>query len=134
MDCSKYTLKELNLLTFEYIRLHWSNGGRSEFDTSINDISRAIIGRYREKHGQCYLGRINRRENSDEAFLIPYTGQKVFNFQYDVLVPCRDEKLSDMLEKHNVRKGFFDSDATWERITTILERIKELDGTQLIWA
>ena len=134
MDCSKYTLEELNKLTHEYIRCHWDNGGRSEFDTSINDISRAIIDRYREKHGQCYVGNFNRRKDSDEPFLIPYTGQKVFNSQYSLVVPCRDEKLEGLLEKHNTGKRVFDSDAVRKSITAISERIKELGGTQLLWS
>ena len=134
MDCSKYTLEELNLLTFEYIRLHWDNGGRSEFDQSINDISRAIIDRYREKHGQCYLGSINRCDGSEEPFLIPYTGQKVCNFQYDILVPCRDETLAGLLEEHNTGKEVFDSDAARKCINAISKKIEKLNGIQLFWS
>ncbi len=62
MNCDNKTYEELQLLAYEYIRKHRNTGGTSEFDHSINDISRASIVKFKELHGRCFLGKINHYE------------------------------------------------------------------------
>jgi len=62
MNYKQFSLEELYSLESGYILRHWANGGTSEFDMSINSISRAIIEKYNERHGNCFLGAINQHK------------------------------------------------------------------------
>ena len=137
MNYKQFSLEELYSLESDYILRHWANGGRSEFDMSINSISRAIIEKYNERHGNCFLGAINQHkflEKGETATLIKYSGQKVFNFEFDIVVPCFDKKLIDLLTEHNTPQDSFDSQKTFRLIEAITSKIQEIGGHQLFWA
>ena len=139
MNTNKYeqfSLEELEILTNDYILRHWSNGGRSEFDMSINDISLARIKKYHERQGKCFLGRINQWESlkeGEKALLVEFTGQHVFNCEYDIVVPDKDERLEDLLTEHNTPHETFDSQATFSRCKAITSRTHEIGGIHLFW-
>lgn len=69
------SLDQLDQLDLDYFRRHRSNGGTSEFDLSINDISRARIEAFRRERGACFLSNINlqgrERDNPDYRFTPP---------------------------------------------------------------
>jgi len=136
MDYDKLSLKELDFYTGEYLNLHRNNGGTSEFDTSINDISRAKIKRFKQERGACFLGKINlydeARKNLDVK-LVPYEGQDIYNFQYCFILPCHDEEIIELIKDHN-RGGEFNSKLILERINKITQRVLELKGDFLVWA
>lgn len=134
-----FTLEYDDLLKLAsgYHYIHRTNGGASEFDTSINDISRAMVHQFRKKHGQCFLGKINlydqERKNPDVK-LVPYDGQLIYNFEYGFVLPCHDEELIAMIKEHNTEKEVPDPSAIMDRINKIFERIYALGGTALSWA
>jgi len=134
-----FTLEYDNLLKLsgEYHHRHRDNGGASEFDSSINDISRAIVHKFREKHGQCFLGKVNLYDEERKKLdvrLVPYDGQPIYNFEYGFVIPCHDDELIDMIKEHNREKVVFDSAAIMEGINKIFNRIYELSGTALSWS
>jgi hypothetical protein len=100
---------------------------------SINDISRAMIKKYREKHGSCLLGVLNKKHGEGSMF-VPYTGQKVFNFEFDFAVPYPDGQLSDMLTEYCAPKKEYSSQNVYRSIQAILSRIEEIGGLYLMWA
>ncbi len=129
MNYDQYTLEELKKLTNEYIITHRDNGGSSEFDKSINNISRALIRKFHETNGSCFLGKIHQRKKlteGEKAKLIPYSGQLVYNFEYDFTLSQEDECLIDLLTICN-------NNISNETINSIFDRIKELGGMHLFW-
>lgn len=128
---------ELENLALQYYRLHRSNGGASEFDPRINDISRARIEALRREKGACFLSNFNlpdKDRNNPDYQLTPYSGQAVHNFEYTIAVPVRDEQLRQLLIAHNRDHCPYDSGAAWERIQQISARIESIGGIQLTWA
>jgi len=129
--------EELNQLTEEYLNMHRDNGGTSEFDTSINHISRAIVHKFYEKHGQCFLGKYNLYDEDRKnlkAELVAYEGQPIYNFEFSIVVPSNDEKLTELIREHNREKVVFNSKEVMEGIEKITDRIVELKGIALVWA
>lgn len=131
------SLDQLDGLDLDYFRRHRSNGGTSEFDLSINDISRARIEAFRREKGACFLGRINlwdrERDNPDYRFT-PYTGQPVHNFEFTLVLSVEDETLRALIVAHNRDYSPYDSHAAWQRVRQITARVQEIGGILLTWA
>lgn len=131
-----FTLSELEKEANDYFFFHRYDGGTNEFDKSINDISRAMIIAYQQEHGCCYLGKVNLYEDGsddpDYHFTL-YTGQKIYNFEFDLVLPCEDEELRLLIVAHNnthkkvMEKMFMDN------ITKIFNRLHEIGGISLTW-
>jgi len=107
----------------------------SEFDTDMNVITQEKIKLFPElnNNGQCYLGKINRyTEDKGKPYLMPYDGQRVFNFEYGFMIPVYDEKLVELIRdrEHAEYTGTKDD---FRRITEITDRIQELGGIHLFW-
>ncbi|WP_165044908.1 hypothetical protein [Dysgonomonas sp. ZJ709] len=137
MNLNNNTYEELQLLAYEYIRKHRNTGGTSEFDHSINDISRASIVKFKELHGSCFLGEINHYEcdrRNPDIKLIEFEGQKIFNFDYGFMLPSNDEEVIRLINEHNKEREGVDPKEIMERIIQIHERIVELKGDFLIWS
>lgn len=120
----------------DYYKLHYDNGGASEFDQSINDISRALIQVFYEKHGVCYMGKINdydQRGANPQITFTPYTGQTVYNFEFCFIIPCEDEELRRLLKDWNTAKEWNGKKA-WGDIEIITKRIDDLGGLMLSWS
>lgn len=99
--------EELLALCEEYLNIHSNNGDTSEFDPSINDISRAMVHSLKKKYGECYLGKINLYDEERENLhvrLVPYEGQLIYNFEYCFILPCYDQKIIDLIREHNTKK------------------------------
>ena len=131
------SLEQLDRLDLNYFRRHRSNGGASEFDLSINDISRARIEAFRREKGACFLGRINlwdrERDNPDYRFT-PYTGQLVHNSEFTLVLPTEDETLRALIVGHNRTRKTLDSHDASQRIRQITDRVQEFGGILLTWA
>lgn len=131
------SLEQLDRLDLDYFRRHRSNGGTSEFDLSINDISRARIEAFRRERGACFLGNINlqgrERDNPDYRFT-PYTGQLVHNSEFTLALPIEDETLRALIVGHNRTCKTRDSHDSWQRIQQITARVQEIGGITLTWA
>ena len=127
-------LKALKAETFEILKN--SGGCPSElYDMELNTISCQAIVAYANIHKDetCYLGKINRySEDKGKPGLVPYVGQRVFNFEYSFMIPCYDAKLINLImdrdesEYTGTKDDFFMVDA-------IMDRIQELNGINLFW-
>lgn len=129
--------EELEKMTTDYLYANRNTGGTSEFDLSINDISRAVIYKYYEKYGECFLGKYNLYDEDRKnlkAELISYNGQPIYNFEFAFVVPCNDEKHVGLIREHNRKKESFNSHDIMKGIEKITDRITELKGTGLVWA
>jgi hypothetical protein len=137
MKTKTFTLKELEADTLNYMRKHRNTGGASEFDTTINNISRAKIKAFNKLAGECWLLKINRYSEEEKAqpVLIKYKGQKIFNFGYSAAIPCYDQVIIDMLLDYEkpTDKPFNGKD-TMSKINAITKRIDELKGIFLFWS
>ena len=133
MKYEEFTLKELEKLTGEYIILHRNCGGSSEFDSSINHISRAIVEKFHEKYGQCFLGTFydyNSQEKGEKSIFTEYTGQKILNFEYNFVIPHHDEELAGLItENRNICDQHI-----YTRIEAITSKVQEIGGFHLFWA
>lgn len=136
-DYENLSLEQLDQLALDYFLRHRLNGGASEFDLSINDISRARIQAFRRERGICFLAKINLwdkdRNNPDYRFTL-YTGQHVCNFEFDLVLSVEDETLRKLIVEHNRPHGPLDSHAAWQRIQQITARMLEIGGINLTWA
>lgn len=131
------SMEELDKLSADYLYRHRDNGGTSEFDATINDISRATIHKLYEKYGKCFLGKYNLYDEDRKnlrAELVVYEGQPIYNFEFAFAVPENDEKLVELIREHNREKEVFNSKEVMEGIEKMTQRIAELKGTYLIWS
>jgi len=122
-------LAGLNAAETAYMRLHWDNGGSSEFDQSINDISRAKIKVFKKIHGKVFLSKVNHYDNEPEGIMVEYTGQKVWNFEYDIIT-VYDQKLADLIREYR-EKSLRDIYMAAEKIYA---RVGEIHGEVLQWS
>lgn len=106
-----------------------------ESDDTNNDLNRALIKVYAEKHPSCYLGNINfygdEREallNGNISCLKEYDGGEVMNFECAFVVPVKDTRLEQMIKHWNTNK------AENETINQIFNRVDLLDGLIFIWS
>lgn len=104
-----------------------------EADTEWNDEQRKIICEMQDKHGEAWLGDINRaKEERAESALWKWDGGLVYNFGADFVLPKYDEEL-DRLIRERESAGYTDAKSDMTRIETIIDRIKVLGGRHLIW-
>jgi hypothetical protein len=127
-DTKTMTLKECRQATTKYLI---ENNGTSEFDMVINDISRETIKAMKRENETCHLGKINLNDD-DSSKLVKYTGQKVFNFEYDFCLPCYDEQIEQMIDERS--KAPYNSKEDLKRIEKVTERIQQLNGCFLFWS
>lgn len=128
------TLAECQTAAANYLRRHWNNGGTSEFDQSINGISRATIEAMKAEKGECWMFKINRyKGDEDKPFMVEYTGQMVYNFEYAAIVPCYDKELENLLKDYTKDSGYH-SCTIMQKITAIMEKIDQLGGVNLTWS
>jgi hypothetical protein len=126
------TLKELSKETINYLRL---NEGTSEFDMSINDISRNVIAAMKAEFGNCFVGKINLygEERKKGYKLVEYTGQIIYNFEYSFCLPCYDAELERMIDERDKAEYTCTAD-DYIRVNAITERIYALKGENLFWS
>lgn len=126
------TLKQLSNDVFNYLS---ENEGVSEFDKSINDISRDTIVAMKEKRDVCFLGKINLygEEREKDYKLIEYVGQKIYNFDFEFCLPCYDTELETMINNRD-KSEYEGTGKDYELVTAITERIYKLGGRNLFWS
>ena len=129
------SIKELEKETAEYLINHAEEGGTSEFDMSINDISRAKIEAALVEWGQVYLGNVNIYDpnHGKPVKLVKYYGEKVFNFGYSFAIPCDSPELCKMIEDRD-NSEYTGTKDDYKRVTEIHNLIDSLGGFYLIWA
>lgn len=127
----KMTLYELMIEDADYFLRNKYNGGKSEFDHSINDISRARIAALQREKGACFLLRTRLRpeERTAGCRYTPYTGQTVYNFEFDMAVPVEDEELRCLVDAFNAAPGHHNM----QLFDWIHDRMLKIEGIALTW-
>ena len=125
-----------------------NDGMTSEFDMSINDISRdKADAMYRENNRVCYLGKINLygNERKKEFKLVKYTPEKkhetltedersfIYNFEFAFCLPVYDAELERMInDRDNAPYNGTSQDSVL--VGKIMDRITVLKGVNLFWS
>jgi len=92
-------IEQLNKLASDYILLHRNSGGSSEFDKSINDISRAKINVLKTEWEKVFLYKINIYSyDENQNHIQEFTGQKIYNFSCDFALNHENKELLSMME------------------------------------
>lgn len=133
MELWKPTLKECSKKTTEYLVTH--EGLTSEFDQSINDISRETIKAMKRESGVCYLGKINLYDDDRKKpyKLTEYTGQRIYNFEYCFCLPCYDEVIERMIEERD-KAPYTGTAEDCRRVEAIADRVQQIGGKHLFWS
>lgn len=130
----EHELKALKAETFEILRN--SRGCPNElYDMELNDIScQAIIAYANIYEGQtCYLGKVNRySEDKGKPYLVPYSGQQVFNFEYNFMIPVYDARLINLIADRDETE-YTGTREDFVLVTEIMDRIEGLKGIHLFW-
>jgi hypothetical protein len=126
------TLEQCNKESLEYFRTN--NGQPTEFDMSINDISRDTIEAMHYEKGACWLGKINLYNKNEKPFkLVKWTpGTIAFNFQYDFILPVHDTEIENMINDRDQTP--FNTRIIYDKGNAIIERVRKLGGVLLTWA
>lgn len=131
--------EELNNLKSDQRAYFALTGGFNELresDDKYNDFNRKIIEKFKESFGSAYLGTINfygdkrlQVESGEKSIYEEYSGQNVYNFGCDFIVPCKDEILESYVREWNsntLNKGVV-------TVNKIFSRVEELKGINFIW-
>ena len=125
------TVKELSNETGKYLAYYQ---GTSEFDKSINDISREMIKAMKNEHDTCFVGKINLYDDDNKDYkLTEYTGQMIYNFEYAFCIPNHDSQLEQLITDRD-RAPYTGTKDDFKRIDEIMNRIEELGGHNLFWS
>jgi len=93
------SIEQLDKQSTDYIFRHRNSGGSSEFDTSINEISRQKILVLKTKWEKVFLYKVNiypTDENKDHVQ--EYKEQKIYNFSCDFALDHENKELLAMME------------------------------------
>lgn len=106
-----------------------------EANAELNDLQREKIAAIYEGNGNAYIGKINYYSTDREALTVDtvfteYTGQKVFNFDADFIVPVADRDLAEMIVQWNSGNP----PVSLTLINRICKRVTGLRGANLIWS
>jgi len=130
LELLKDRLESLKAISAGYHLLHLNNGGASEFDKSINDISRNIIQTMGDIDPACFLWKLNK----EEYYCVKYTGQKIYNFQFDLVTPYFDRKLYTLISLWNADIEDIVIEDKSSFVKSIFTRAEEIGGVTLSWA
>ena len=100
-----------------------------EYDQELNDLQREKIKTFYKQHKKIWLGNINSYQ--DKPVLKEYKGEKIYNFEYDFVIPVFDKQLIDMITDYQNTK--YDLKVIAEKIDQIFNRVKKLNGLTLYW-
>jgi hypothetical protein len=125
-------MEELNNQETELYRFY--RGHIPEANSELNDLQQEKIAAIYEKHGKAYIGKINHYDDERTALtadtvFVEYTGQKVYNFEADFVVPAADSGLAELIVQWN--KGF---PTSLELISKITGQINRIGGANLMWS
>ena len=111
------------------------NGRVPEANEKLNNLQREKIAVFYAYYGKAYIGKINfysaACENLNEnTVFTEYTGQKVYNFGADFVVPVTDDKLAEMIVQWNSEVQSLKANL----IKSIFKRIERIGGLNLTWS
>ena len=113
-----------------------SHGGRiPEANSCMNDLQREKIVAIYEKYGKAYLGKVNhydaeRAALTEDSVYAEHTGEMVYNFDADFVVPTADNELAQLIVQWN-NCG---QSGSVKLINAITNRVVNLGGVNLHWS
>jgi len=112
---------------------YWS-GQIPEANNELNNLQREKINVVYSEHNLAYIGKINFHGNERESLLLEnvfktYTGEKVYNFEADYVIPINDPAIAKMIVEWNSSPP-----TSTNLIEQITNRIEELGGANLTWS
>ncbi len=130
MEATK--IQELNVAENNLYR-RWG-GYIPEANGDLNNLQRDKIDAVYEKYGTAFIGKFNyynkqRANLSAENVFTEYTGQTIYNFDADYVIPVKDNDLAAMLLEWN---GEYTG--SYNIIDRMTKRIEELGGLLLLWS
>lgn len=129
---AKLELESIARAAGVYHLKHFSNGGSSEFDKSINELSRNMIETMVRLHGHCYLWKINRHSKDEPIWKIHNPGDRIFNFECELVTPRYDKKLYALIKMWSEYNKIIPD--KWKTLNAIFDRVEEIGGYSLSWA
>lgn len=129
-------LKEVQHKQEEYL-FFWGNLESIPVgDDTYNELSREIIAAYKECYGSAYLGKLifswedqKKLERGELDIYTEYTGQMIPAYGFNFVIPQPDAQLESMVKDWAIDEW----PPKFDLFTSILYRIKELDGLTLSW-
>lgn len=108
-----------------------------EVDDVNNDFNRALIRAFKQENGKAVIGKINLplrnphdAEAVEPAVFEEYTGQLIYNFGADFVIPAVDSALEALIREWNTKDGYKKG---MKLLNAIIERINNNGGLQLFW-
>jgi hypothetical protein len=129
-------LQEIKQAGRTYHMTYAEEGGTSEFDMSINDISRAKIAACAEIWPEVWLGHVNLYgddRHGGKAIMQKWEGELVYNFEYAFAIPGHDAELEKLIRDRDDAEYTGTTD-DYKRVDAIFARIETLGGETLSWA
>ncbi len=125
---AQITAQETDILCF-------FNGRIPEANAELNDLQRQKIAAVYESGGRAFIGKVNhygdgRETLSEDDIFTGYTGQMVYNFEADFVVPAEDRLLAELIVQWNA-DGL---PASLELISKITNRVDEIGGANILWS
>ena len=126
---NELTQRENNLLRRYYGRI-------PEANDEFNNLQRELIAAVYENGGKAYVGKITyygseRGLLSENTVFTEYTGQMIYNFGADFVVPAADNDLAKMIVELNTGS---DQSIRWRLLKRIYNKIESLGGKSLLWS
>lgn len=118
--------------------LFCSYGGHiTEADERWNALQRSKIAAFYEINLNAYIGKINRYGAERDTLTIDtvfseYTGQRVYNFDANFIVPTADHELAEMIVSWNSKNNAQPTNPNL--VDKINKRIEEIGGLILLWS
>lgn len=124
------TVEQLKAMQQEYQEKYDDWGGAYEFDTSINEISRALIEVFDSENEKTYLIRLNGKY--DEPTIVDYeTGKLPANFSFDYVCNFSSEELKQRIIDYRLARNGQDIMTKYFEIVKLLHDKK---CENLFWA
>jgi len=128
------TAKMQELIKRENEHFRSCGGYMLEADEKWNNIQREKIAAVYKINGKAYLGKINhhgenRKSLTVSDIFVEYTGQKVYNFDADFIVPTADNELAEMIIQWNAAKP----PLSLKLIKKMQNIVEKIGGTSLKW-
>lgn len=126
-------ITEITMRENELLRAY--RGNIPEASDDWNNLQREKIAAVFEMSGKAYIGKVNhygdeREVLSGDAVIVEYSGEIVYNFDADFIVPAADSVLAEMIVQWNT-EGL---PKTLNLIGKITNRIDEIGGINLMWS
>ena len=100
-------VNDLHNKQMAYIKKIGGFDNLKEADDYYNDLNRSIISAFFEENGEvAYIGKLNmyakqmNEVKAESDVYKQYNGEKVYNFEYDYIIPRKDSVLDVLIKKH----------------------------------